>query len=314
MKLHTLSLGSAVRELIDVNSLCGAKVHSVFRRTVNLATPAGRIVACSCGCVPQHPANITTSFPCADAAFCDHVRLGSLVTAERQVLCIGSLKIDLLGASTYVPTDWKAIPLSTSKDWAAHLPACVDEASYTLGSIGLGALLPFLRTSLPSSDVTSAHAEPLLRLVWQQLGLLADALRRNEAMLPSARRLIGLGPGLTPAGDGLLAGVVASMFAVSAAGQQLSPALDRLRLGIYEESHGLTTELSREMLYYASKGQLTAVAEDVLSCMLQGKSLADSPSVSAMARYGATSGADQFVGLVVGLRLMQQGCRWGCEQ
>ncbi|MBT9154008.1 MAG: hypothetical protein DDT39_00673 [Firmicutes bacterium] len=314
MKMHALSIGSAVQEFIKANSLCGAKVHSVFHRTVNLVLPGGRIVACSCGCVPQHPANITTSFACDDAALHDHVQLNALVVVERQALRVGSLEIDLQGAATYVPTDWKAIRLCTSMDWAAHLPACVDEASCTLGSIGLGVLLPFLRTSLPRSDVTSPHAEPLLRLVWQQLGLLADALRQNEAMLPSARRLIGLGPGLTPAGDDLLAGVLASMFAVSAAGRQLSPALDKLRLGLYEESHGLTPDLSREMLYYASKGQLTAVAEDVLSCMLQGKPLADSPSVSAMARYGATSGADQFVGLVVGLRLIQQGCRWGWEQ
>src|ERR1700710_141098 len=82
------------------------------------------------------------------------------------------------------------------------------------------------------------------------LAALRGAVRRAdlEAALRTSTRLIGLGPGLTPAGDDVMAGTIAGLVLLG------HPAAERFAAGVYSLAAGRTTELSRALLRHAAAG------------------------------------------------------------
>ena len=77
-------------------------------------------------------------------------------------------------------------------------------------------------------SVAPLDLSPLLTAAWSALVDLLPAWRRGDASAvgAAARRLIGLGPGQTPSGDDLLAGlIVASRRLIPADGAYLLPAV-----------------------------------------------------------------------------------------
>ena len=80
------------------------------------------------------------------------------------------------------------------------------------------------------------------------LAALRGAVRRADldAALRTATRLIGLGPGLTPAGDDVMAGTIAGLVLLG------HPAAERFAAGVYALAAGRTTELSRALLRHAA--------------------------------------------------------------
>lgn len=119
---------------------------------------------------------------------------------------------------------------------------------------------------------------------------LVEAALTREPVTGAVRRLVGAGPGSTPAGDDILVGVLAGMLALghreaaTAVGAAIRPLLDR------------TTSASRHYLRAAIDGRF---AERV-HLLVQG--LADPRLASVSARsartWGATSGLDLLAGIV----------------
>jgi hypothetical protein len=124
---------------------------------------------------------------------------------------------------------------------------------------------------------------------------LADALRvagglaRGSA--EEALEIIGLGPGLTPAGDDVVAGALATL----ALGGRLD---DRLRVTIETHASTRTTALSAALLAAAGKGQVIPQAATVLSVISAGAPLGQLVSATAeLFGVGATSGHDLCAGI-----------------
>lgn len=128
---------------------------------------------------------------------------------------------------------------------------------------------------------------------------------RAGAVEELAALLGGLGPGLTPAGDDLLAGLVLAARARwgSTAEGRLRAAVDGVR----------TTRPARAFLHWAARGQSLAPAHDVLAALAAG-----GPDAGAAARLegiGASSGRCLLAGLRIGVaqlpRLDTQSTRAG---
>lgn len=125
------------------------------------------------------------------------------------------------------------------------------------------------------------------------------ALDDPRALARLVPGVVGAGPGLTPAGDDVLVGVLAALTAVddpAAAGRRrrLMDALEPLLPG--------TTQVSAHLLRQASRGLLGAALHR-LRCVLLARS-APTDVDAAVARVlaiGATSGADAATGLLAGL-------------
>jgi hypothetical protein len=135
------------------------------------------------------------------------------------------------------------------------------------------------------------------------LAALRGAVRRADldAALRTATRLIGLGPGLTPAGDDVMAGTIAGLVLLG------HPSADRFAAGVYALAAGRTTELSRALLRHAACGRVSGEFAAVLHALVGERPLM--PAVAALLSTGATSGRALALGLSTAIDLVERTTR-----
>jgi hypothetical protein len=135
------------------------------------------------------------------------------------------------------------------------------------------------------------------------LAALRGAVRRADldAALRTATRLIGLGPGLTPAGDDVMAGTIAGLVLLG------HPSAERFAAGVYALAAGRTTELSRALLRHAACGQVSGEYAAVLHGLVGERPLA--PAVAALLNTGSTSGRAMALGLSTAIDLVERTTR-----
>ena len=135
------------------------------------------------------------------------------------------------------------------------------------------------------------------------LAALRGAVRRAdlEAALRTATRLIGLGPGLTPAGDDVMAGTMAGLVLLG------HPAAERFAAGVCSLAAARTTELSRALLRHAAAGQVSGEYAAVLQGLVGERPLA--PAIERLLATGSTSGRAMALGLSTAIDLMERTAR-----
>ncbi|WP_222193686.1 DUF2877 domain-containing protein [Modestobacter italicus] len=135
------------------------------------------------------------------------------------------------------------------------------------------------------------------------LAALRGAVRRADldAALRTATRLVGLGPGLTPAGDDVLAGTTAGLVLLG------HPAAERFGAGVTGLAAGRTTELSRALLRHAAAGRVSGEFAAVLRGLVGDGALA--PAISALLATGSTSGRALALGLCTAIDLVDRTAR-----
>jgi hypothetical protein len=232
-------------------------------------------------------------------------RPGMTARLAGRALTLGALRLDLTGAR-----EWRGEPAQVTP---------IDRSALER-DLGLVAAL------------TSTGALPGLA---PRLEALESALRAHDAaaVQSAVRWLIGLGPGLTPAGDDVLCGLMAGLhvfgrrLVVSStgvradgvgdkwqagtelAGDRRAKALgyaasrfpagrvgwmrDRLGVVVLEEMQGRTTALSRTLLYWAARGVAVQPLLDVLWTLGSGGPVDGLETTAAM---GHTSGRDMLAG------------------
>lgn len=210
----------------------------------------------------------------------DARRLGTVGPGDTVTIAHGTL---VLGDVTVQVTSWADRRLHLTAVDPCELAARLEWAEWLLAR---QAHLPDpLRDRL--DDVCSS-------------ALAAD----REAAFDAAMALLGLGPGLTPSGDDLLAGLVAAGRTVARALPGVG-ATDRLleQLGgdLAEAAWERTTRLSATLLWHAARAELAAPARAVLLGLAGRTRLA--PAVHRLLALGHTSGRDLAHGITAGLRL-----------
>jgi hypothetical protein len=135
------------------------------------------------------------------------------------------------------------------------------------------------------------------------LAALRGAVRRADldAALRTATRLIGLGPGLTPAGDDVMAGTMAGLVLLG------HPAAERFAAGVYSLAAGRTTDLSRALLRHAACGRVSGEYAAVLHALVGERPLA--PAVAGLLATGSTSGRAMALGLCTAIDLVDRTLR-----
>lgn len=119
---------------------------------------------------------------------------------------------------------------------------------------------------------------------------VADLVRAGR-LEELAARVGGRGPGLTPSGDDLLAGVL--VVARACGGPAAGPRLDALAAGV------ATTEIARAFLAWAARGQCIAPVHDWLAAMASGRPGELAAAQRSLVAVGASSGAHLAAGLAL---------------
>jgi hypothetical protein len=132
---------------------------------------------------------------------------------------------------------------------------------------------------------------------------LIAGLRSSDAELACAvRRSIGRGPGLTPAGDDVLVGMLTALTA-GAGGPAEVPTASRL-IGALASVLHTTSDVSRHLLSQAARGLPSRALHELGKALVEGAPddvLAD--ALRTVLDVGCTSGADACLGLAAACRL-----------
>ena len=142
----------------------------------------------------------------------------------------------------------------------------------------------------------AGHPDPPLLAARCAAGDLAGAVEIAE-------RIVGLGPGLTPSGDDVLAGLLVALRALSASVRQGGAAAwlaDWLGAAVTADADTRTTALAASLLHCAAAGQASAEVAAALRAVAGHEQMA--PAVRRLLAVGHTSGADLAFGLLAGCR------------
>jgi hypothetical protein len=252
------------------------RVHSAFARTVNVELDSlgdGSWVSL------HGPGPIPAPFgiECEGWPVTAGLAGASARVEAHAIILDGGLRIRLDGARV----------LDTALPTPTPLPAVSRCFTVALARVAAG-FLPAASALLMGG---TSPIDPLSRVALPALSRLgaATSARDPAGCLAAARSLLGLGPGLTPAGDDCLVGWLAGAWTAGAGGRHL---VDATGPGLLVAATDLTGRLSRAFLAAAVRGE---VAEPVHGFAL----LPDEARLAGLLAQGATSGADLLAGYLL---------------
>ncbi|MHB0858116.1 MAG: oxamate carbamoyltransferase subunit AllH family protein [Anaerolineae bacterium] len=294
-----LSLSSDLIGLVADTRLL--RVHSVFRRVVNLQGTAGDWVTLACPEVGNLPRGIVVD-AAPDLNFKLMLRPGQDVTIANGLLVAGTLLVDLSDASTWDP----CLARDELTPWVRNWP----ERWATAWSALLAHAPP---ESLPMATRTKKVdlAPPIARLLGQAVDRLVSTCRalESERAGVAASALVGLGSGLTPAGDDLLVGLLAGLWLRYARSDGAERVFVQHLAWQVGKAADRTTDVSRVYLLSAARGCVSQKLKDLATSIVlpAPRGVEALPEVEWRVRdalsVGATSGADGVYGLLLGIQL-----------
>ncbi len=215
------------------------------------------------------------------------LRVGARVTGSDGVLTVGTrFRFDARAARQWSPPAFSdPFPIDVRMESANSI------ARASVPENGLAPLIFSVGKTAMVSPVVNA-AVPAHRRLMDWLRRVADGTDVSPP-LDAVRRLLGLGPGLTPSGDDYLGGM---MIALRAFGY--GRAVERLYAIIDREVPERTNRISAAYLGAAREGWGAAPLHDVLNHLAAKTDPPLSSLIPAVDRIGHTSGWDALTGLL----------------
>jgi len=278
-------------------------IHSVFRKAVNIVTSDDTMLAVLSNELPRMPNSVRLT-PIMAEKLLRHLQPGLEIWIGdgRLLILAHDLAIHLPETSA-----WEPRPEITAYHWghetvAQHVRLLAYHLAEQQHRGGFAPLLEPLLLGQPAAETPlSLMALPMLRLL-AQASWLQDIAGVEEA----ARRLAGLGPGLTPAGDDALAGFAAVMKLLSPQLSVDSASRDHIAVAIASVARPRTTALSAVLLAHAARGEVAEqVGDFLLSLALPVEaSKAVLHAADRVLAFGSSSGGDTLLGMLLGLRAL----------
>ena len=284
--LQSRSIDAAFLLALEASSFNG-RVHSVFTHVINIECASGKLFTLAGSDLDNAPNTAIVDVKGFDAY---DIAANDPVTATKGALHVG----DDLSVDWTTATIWRA-QLPPYADTDRNLQARLDWVqSYLLHK---GVHGGFIEQS-PSDDAFTRQMGVTLR---HRSASLLNALERMN--MSTARQhgksLIGLGPGLTPAGDDFLVG----LFAVLNLPQ--SPCYGWLGGGkdVLLHAEQSTNAISLAALAAAANGHVRATISRFIETLISGSLATLTEPLDRVLAIGSTSGSDVVAGILAGLQL-----------
>lgn len=293
--LVAVSLGEGAAPLL-VNGARGV-VQGVYRAAVNIVFRGGLVSV-----VPESsgrgPINVTVALEGLEMTDFG-LRAGEPVALGGGTLDLGGRLLVSLRSAVPRSTPGSFSPVIPSSELERNLEAA-RRTGLTQGNLsGLGEILsgrddPDGRRFRGNSLFASAALPRVQRLAW--------AVRAGDPSLTrrAVSDLIGLGPGLTPSSDDMLAGMALFMVIYSRSSRTSVPGCDAAVNAVAGECAGRTTALSEAYLRQAAAGRGNDTVMDLCEALLTGGEEAVVQVSRRLLGIGMTSGTDALLGVVLG--------------
>lgn len=287
MRIAALSIDAALARELQC-PLREARVHSVFERVINIAVGPDRLLTLAWRGADDAPESAvvdvdTWSGLCSQTAARVHLD-------RRRILIGADLSIDLGSAR-----QWQCELPRFAHDTAllaTNLPRALEHLECFGRGVGAGPRAPRSATGL---DLALADA---FRRSTQ--GLVQAITSDDEASARAhVEQLVGLGPGLTPAGDDFLVGLLASLNLTG------SPCHAWRRIGAWavELAARRTHLISATALRQAACGRVRAHLIDLCQALMHASPPMLRLALERVLAIGSGSGSDIAAGLLAGFDL-----------
>jgi hypothetical protein len=275
------SISRPVKERLQKGPDTG-QVLAVFEHACHLMDREGELTALVTPLAGDGPLN--TVVP-ADASLFHRARPGTSVTLEAERVVARDWRVDLTGAAVWEPRpDWDALRARRAAI-RSRLPLL---RALSLRYAPKGSLLALFDPTAPADRRTelvltrAQQAAEALRAAWE-----GDPQCLQEAIVD----LIGLGNGLTPAGDDFIGGAMLWAWLVH-------PTPETFGRIVAQEATARTTTLSAALLRAAARGEFCAHWHTLLDLLCEAQEYEMGIAVRRILAQGATSGADSLSGFL----------------
>lgn len=270
-----------------------ANVMHVFAKALNLIDPNDRVLSVVTPSIGPGPFALVVFRP--EIEMNGQIDFASLVNAESVVkvsgdrLEVGSVTIDTSGAEIWQPRPaWSVLSPDMLAPQVRGLWRLLQENA---PSDSMAAMLV---------DRPSEAYHQIANNAWAEL---AKGLKEGDLKLckRGARALAGLGPGLTPAGDDFLMGII---YAIHSSRDYDSS--QYLIDAISGTAAPRTTRLSAAWLAAASRGEASSDWHTFVEALVAGNTAEVEAAALSILPTGHTSGADALAGFLAAVAILSK--------
>jgi hypothetical protein len=278
------------------------RVLASLREAIYFSDPRGQLLWLA---LPSHPPHRRALLMPFDTF---GVSVGSPVSMVGDRLALDGVKESRVDQAAV----WSAPILDRSRlvPWAAlhdHVQALVERVIEMPGCRGFGQLLGHDlngRDELRPPDGADADARRWQAMFVAGRDLLRAGRAGTAALFEPALELLGLGPGLTPAGDDFVGGMLFALNRVARAYPENVPRATPGRTVLLDRAQAATTRISFAILSDLAHGHGASPMHELLQALLHGEEPGRAlAAAEAITRIGHTSGWDMLAGVVGGLSL-----------
>ena len=260
-----------------------ARVLHVFKDACNLVAEDGEILSLVMPNIGDGPFNIILD----PLEFSDHISAESAVSFDNGQIRIGALEIALTPAQVWEPRfDWELF--RDRHDSLSLSAVALEEVLVEVAPVD--SFVQLIRSG--ESSVREIETQILLSAQEPARFLVQGLLRVDEELCrTSARKLAGLGAGLTPDGDDFMMGCILALWACWA-----GEGVEQVAKWVSLEAGLQTTPLAAAWLRAASRGECSVRWHDLLQAILRENEENIRSAARAIIQQGHTSGASALAG------------------
>ncbi|MDH5607540.1 MAG: DUF2877 domain-containing protein [Anaerolineae bacterium] len=285
-RLEAFSLSPKAKNWINASG--DARLLHVFTDACNLINARGEVLSLVNPIIGNGPFSVIVE----NATSLASLDIQSSVSLNRYNIQIGEFCVDVSRASLWEASpNWEHIHAHRD-NICKHLPLLesLQKASQPSESM---AVLP--------GPASSTSITPITRKFHENIENLIKSIQYNDFVLlaDSSQNLIGLGIGLTPAGDDFLVGLMLGLQAI------LGDPAEQLCQLMVRDIQGKTTSLSAAWLHAAACGEAGEVWHDFLFALTRSDDAAVESRMRKILSIGHTSGSDALAGFLQVVQIMR---------
>ena len=298
--LEASSVGSTALSRLAKSRREGV-VHGAFDGAINVLLSDGLVCLVPDG-HERGPLNVALRLPVGRQGMSWlGIRTGDRVVLNDSSLKLADRNLVLFGAAgIYSPRQRFGAALLAEGQIASNLGVVTKTALLHGNKAGLGALLALVRPGTGQAKASDLNI--FARAALPRIVRLERAFRSEEetALAEAVTELVGLGPGLTPSSDDMLAGLVLLCVLYAKNHGHARPATMATARAAAAQPHGRTTLLSEEFLQQAALGRGNERVMRLCAALLTGGLSSVERETKRVLAIGETSGTDAVLGVVLG--------------
>jgi len=270
-------------------------VHSVFDHACNIQFDRNRLVTLISPKLPNYPSAIKLDIT-EDRKLCSvgyKTGMKSVINKDEIKMPETCLSIKLTGAKI-----WDSAPLFLKSEISEEI---LNENIEKIRDLTLKyGEIEGTASILDGNEVDNNYKNFIINSVKRLAKGISDF--DYKEITEASKRLIGLGPGLTPAADDFLLGILAALYYMGYYFDNHLENLKKIAGFIIYDLPGRTTLISEIMLRNGMKARFSEPVRDLMLAVIHNTSVQD--KCFNLLNIGGTSGSDCAAGIVFGGALM----------